>query len=306
VNEDQNVPEENSLPGNQPDEDQIPIPQQEEASENISPPESIKQTQPEIENSTLQTKNMEVHHHPHVEKKNFKEYLLEGLMIFLAVTMGFIAENIREHFVKMEKEKEYMVSLVRDLHSDVTIISERVSNNRENIAMADTCFFLFGQGDYKNTSGRLYYLGRRLSQRNFFQPNDGTTQQLNYAGGLSLIQNHQVVDSIQKYISSMAVVLTLIELEDIEIAEYRKSMNGVFDGIIVDKMNGDETHPNLKRLNYNPPLISEDKKDINNLTVQLAIVKGNRVKQTERMLKIQSSAESLINLIQKQYHLENE
>jgi len=40
---------------------------------------------------------MEVHHHPEVEKKGFKEYLLEGLMIFLAVTMGFIAENIREN-----------------------------------------------------------------------------------------------------------------------------------------------------------------------------------------------------------------
>ncbi len=36
---------------------------------------------------------MEVHHHPHVEKKAFKEYFLEFLMIFLAVTMGFFAEN---------------------------------------------------------------------------------------------------------------------------------------------------------------------------------------------------------------------
>ena len=32
---------------------------------------------------------MEVHHHPNVEKKNFKEYFLEFLMIFLAVTLGF-------------------------------------------------------------------------------------------------------------------------------------------------------------------------------------------------------------------------
>ncbi|KAA9041153.1 histidine kinase [Ginsengibacter hankyongi] len=30
---------------------------------------------------------MEVHHHPHVEKKGFKEYFLEFLMIFLAVTI---------------------------------------------------------------------------------------------------------------------------------------------------------------------------------------------------------------------------
>ena len=35
---------------------------------------------------------MEVHHHPdlHHKPKAWKEYLLEGLMIFLAVTMGFI------------------------------------------------------------------------------------------------------------------------------------------------------------------------------------------------------------------------
>ena len=28
----------------------------------------------EILNSKTETKNMEVHHHPHVEKKGFKEY----------------------------------------------------------------------------------------------------------------------------------------------------------------------------------------------------------------------------------------
>ena len=32
---------------------------------------------------------MDVHHHREVETKSFKEYILEGLMIFLAVTMGF-------------------------------------------------------------------------------------------------------------------------------------------------------------------------------------------------------------------------
>jgi hypothetical protein len=39
---------------------------------------------------------MEVHHHPHVEKKGFKEYFLEFIMTFLAVTMAFIGENMRE------------------------------------------------------------------------------------------------------------------------------------------------------------------------------------------------------------------
>jgi hypothetical protein len=61
---------------------------------------------------------MEVHHHPHVEKKGFKEYLLEGLMIFIAVTMGFFAEGLREHIGDRNREKDYMQSLLSDLRSD--------------------------------------------------------------------------------------------------------------------------------------------------------------------------------------------
>ncbi|HMH33709.1 MAG TPA: hypothetical protein VK543_11805 [Puia sp.] len=44
-----------------------------------------------ISRSETKPTNMEVHHHPNVEKKYFKEYFLEFIMIFLAVTMGFFA-----------------------------------------------------------------------------------------------------------------------------------------------------------------------------------------------------------------------
>jgi len=53
---------------------------------------------------------MEVHHHPHVEKKNFKEYFLEFIMIFLAVTLGFFAENIREHYTEKNDARQYLES----------------------------------------------------------------------------------------------------------------------------------------------------------------------------------------------------
>jgi hypothetical protein len=43
-----------------------------------------------------ETENMEVHHHPdlHHKPKPWKEYFLEFLMIFLAVTMGFLRKVI--------------------------------------------------------------------------------------------------------------------------------------------------------------------------------------------------------------------
>lgn len=41
---------------------------------------------------------MEVHHPHHpTHKKKWSEYIIEFVMLFTAVTLGFIAENIREH-----------------------------------------------------------------------------------------------------------------------------------------------------------------------------------------------------------------
>ena len=67
---------------------------------------------------------MEVHHHPEVEKKGFKEYILEGLMIFLAVTMGFFAESIRENITNNEHVKQLSLQLVQDLKTDTLVLQE--------------------------------------------------------------------------------------------------------------------------------------------------------------------------------------
>jgi hypothetical protein len=55
---------------------------------------------------------MEVHHHPELEKKGLKEYVLEGLMIFLAVMMGFVAENIRENISEHKRAAELPVRIL--------------------------------------------------------------------------------------------------------------------------------------------------------------------------------------------------
>jgi hypothetical protein len=75
-------------------------------------------------NSAIQVKtpeiNMEVHHHPQLDHKPkpIKEYLLEGLMIFIAVMMGFIAENIREDITNREHAHQLVTQLVQDLKAD--------------------------------------------------------------------------------------------------------------------------------------------------------------------------------------------
>src|SRR5687767_13221939 len=87
--------------------------------------EIIPTTDTETINLNQETENMEVHHHLdlHNKPKKWKEYFLEFLMIFLAVTMGFFAENIRENYSNRENEKIYMESLVQDIKDDISTIN---------------------------------------------------------------------------------------------------------------------------------------------------------------------------------------
>lgn len=76
---------------------------------------------------------MEVHHHPdlHHQKKNYKEYFLEFLMIFLAVTLGFFAEGLRENITNHHREKQYMRSMVDDLKKDTTAIAGEITASED-------------------------------------------------------------------------------------------------------------------------------------------------------------------------------
>ena len=79
------------------------------------------------------TPDMEVHHHPdlHHKRKKFREYFLEFLMIFLAVSMGFFAESFREHITENAKEKEYILSMLEDVQTDTVNIHAAMAANRK-------------------------------------------------------------------------------------------------------------------------------------------------------------------------------
>ena len=105
---------------------------------------------------------MEVHHKPdlHHQPKKWKEYFLEFIMIFLAVTMGFIAEGLREHLADKSKEKEFMVSLKEDLISDTIQLHYILPASDIQYDNLDSLYFLLkaaAEGKPYDIH-RLYYL----------------------------------------------------------------------------------------------------------------------------------------------------
>ena len=156
--------------------------------------------QPTI-NNLQHTTEMEVHHHPQLEHKPkpWKEYFLEGLMIFLAVTMGFIAENIREHLTDASKEKEYAIALVEDLQSDTARIHYSIKRLMNDINYCDSLITFFDAGktgpEYDKQMAKFGLLGGLSSDVIF---NDRTALQLKSTGSIRLIEK-VVADSVLKY-----------------------------------------------------------------------------------------------------------
>lgn len=140
---------------------------------------------------------MEVHHHPHVEKKSFKEYLLEGIMIFLAVTLGFIAENIRERLADNHKEREYISAMVEDLNNDSAFLTQSIQQLIPfHSKWIDSAIHLLQHPESKGKDREIYqavFLGTAWTY--MFHPTERTLSQL-HSEGFHLIRNKKATDII--------------------------------------------------------------------------------------------------------------
>lgn len=83
-------------------------------------------------------------HRPDIQHKvkTWKEYFLEFLMIFLAVTLGFVAENFREFLGERAKEKDYIEGFIRNLKDDVTLFNHVIEFDRNQVKGLDSMLTL--------------------------------------------------------------------------------------------------------------------------------------------------------------------
>jgi hypothetical protein len=245
---------------------------------------------------------MEVHHHPHVKEKNFKEYFLEFLMIFLAVTLGFFAENIREHLSDNAKEKEYIESLAEDLTVDQQILSQNISSLQSGISMTDSMIVILDNpSSLSNNTGKLYYLAR-LSPR--LQPlaiNDKTFQQLKNSGNFRLIKNIRASNKIMEYYNTVPLVRLLESINETEFTQYKTVAAKIFNPETFISTEG--TGNEIKRINGNPPLRTTDNELLQELSVFAVYMHGTKKGVLDADEKMKQAGAALIGFLQKEYHL---
>jgi len=146
---------------------------------------------------------MEVHHHPdlHHKPKKWKEYFLEFVMIFLAVTMGFIAENLREHITDRAKEKQYIVGFIHNIKDDEANLHHVIQFDTRLVKGIDSMLKL-SHVNMAVDSNRwsFYYIAMQYFYNTAsFKSNDATLQQLKNTGDYRVIEKDHVADSLIKY-----------------------------------------------------------------------------------------------------------
>ena len=176
---------------------------------------------------------MEVHHHSHHPKK-WKEYITEFLMLFLAVSLGFMAENIREHQIEKHREIAYLQNVHEDLKLDLKSIDTVLSQNASRLALLDT-FFVSIQNKTVTNEDAYFYV-RNLVLRATFESSHVGLDQIKSAGGLRMIKNKEIVTGIQEYERTLDATAKMEVVREGTLEQARFQMAVVFDPIIQYEM----------------------------------------------------------------------
>lgn len=212
---------------------------------------------------------MEVHHHSHHPKK-WKEYITEFIMLFAAVTLGFFAENVREHQIIEHKTHQNLQSIVLDLKKDSILLQERINEyqkaelflNKLNNLFLEYQKKIFSKNDYIDkvisisdtlTFGTSFYINNSsykntIASGSFSNINSielkRTISDYYEVFGAKLYDNNKILDDVAEYYTINTLPkpggreTDIIQKNDAqkkeEIEDYYKN-NGLYEKSILNK-----------------------------------------------------------------------
>ncbi len=235
---------------------------------------------------------MEVHHHAHHGgKKNWKSYVWEFLMLFLAVFCGFLAEWRLEHMIENHREEEYIHSIVEDIQADIVQTDKLVIEISSRISKTDSLLAALSSGDIQQNSNKAYQYWLTTVGFPDFVQNDRTIQQLKSSGALRIIRNKAVSDKIMEY--DQVVRLLSVTQENMNtIAANNSLFNQVFDFIQLNKTSAQPV-----------PLPEKGKTLLNEAYANRFFWKINLTGLRQRLTVLHEKGKDIAGFIKKEYGL---
>jgi hypothetical protein len=255
-----------------------------------------------IEKRPLPIEEMEVHHHPdlHHKAKPWKEYLIEGLMIFIAVMMGFIAENIREDITNREHVHQLTAQLVRDLKVDIAELDTIHNFQALILKKNDTLFTLLQQPLAKADTKKIQRLIENSHSMYPFHPSLGAIAAIKNEMHLKQLANAEMISYIARYEGHIELIKTV---QDISL-QYQR--------LYLDPFLRTHFKPANMAAAFNHSPIPDaqmrnlKQEDLTQLAADMVLI---RVVSNELIVnngRLKNDAVNLLKYVTKQYHLEDE
>lgn len=245
---------------------------------------------------------MEVHAHTHTERKKWKHYLWEFIMLFLAVFCGFLAEYQLEHKIEKDRERQYIRSFAEDLAIDISEIDRQMDLCSIYVNVADSLNLLLAHPQRDKFAVDIYYFLRFIHRSRPFTANDRTIVQLRNAGGMRLVSHKNVSDSMINYYKDVDFIKWLFE----EQSELKRSLRPQFDKIlyaqdfskVIDERNQVIRPAEVLKLK---PV---DNDSVNSLMIIIENIKGMNKGTRFRLADLKQKAINIRKYIIEEYHLE--
>lgn len=262
---------------------------------------------------------MEVHNHSHSshEKKNWKSYIWEFVMLFLAVFSGFLAEYKLEHTIEQERAFELSKSFYDELKNDSLIIYTKLQGRikQENALLYLMKYFKDSSLASVSKTFQINFLyGLSFRAPSLFEPRTVVLEQLKNSGSLRYFKNEQ----LQKLIGDLSVAITSVNdrntIETSIRAEYTnpffvKHYDMDFD-LAVNELGGESIFKNTHIYENRDTLIPfhfkkikefDSETSINYLGYYLTGLRGTRQIQYQKYIDLNTE---LLSVLRKEFQLQ--
>ena len=236
-----------------------------------------------------------------LHKRKWSSYLLEFLMLFLAVFLGFVAENIREDLIDKETEQVYMQNMLYDLQADTAIYADYFSRTVEVHHLIDTIAILIKNPNRKEHISKLAFSARMLTAKaRALSAVTRTYDEMKSSGHLRLVRNDAIAGKVSSYYNSLSAFEGYNDITLIWANNYAEAMAKLFDGAALLKIIKEK-----KEISLTPDaMISEDTIAMNELLTSAGYIYGAIALNNNLAVSRSKEALQLIQLIKEEYRLE--
>ncbi len=242
---------------------------------------------------------MEVQHHPQLDHKPkpWKEYLLEGLMIFIAVMLGFFAENIREEITNNEHVRQLTSQLVQDLKADAIRLDTIYAGETRILNSNDTLFDLLQEPLVKLDAKKMQKA--TIDSHNMwpFHPSLGAVAAIKNELHLKQFSNSRIIEYIDRYEGIIELTHTV---QDITL-QYQRSF--------LDPFLTSHYTPRALKAAFSHTYLPDEKmrnlnqEDLEQLGTEVVLIRINTDELLRDNRELKDDVEDLMQYVTKQYHL---